>query len=127
MEQSILTSTKEMLDIGPDDPSFDLPVMTHINSAFSTLHQLGVGPTDPFEIEDAEPEWSAFVVQPGVSISMVKTYIWAKVKLAFDPPQTSYLLTATEKQVEQAEGRLNIARESTEWVDPDPPVVIEDE
>lgn len=128
MEQSILTSTKKVLQIAPDDPSFDLDITMHINSAFSDLHDIGVGPEDGFAIEDAETDWAAFVPdEEKVRQNRVKTYIYLKVRLLFDPPATTYHLSAAQEQLKELEWRLSVGRESEDWVDPDPPVVVEEE
>lgn len=127
METSILNSTKKILGLDPEYTVFDLDIITHINSVFSTLAQLGVGPVDGFMIEDAEAEWTDFIGDDP-KVNMVKTYVYLKVRQWFDPPQTSYLLSALDAQSQQLEWRLNVNREETEWVDPDPPVgVIDDE
>lgn len=126
MEDSILKSTKKILGIDPDYTVFDLDIIIHINTAFSTLNQLGVGPVGGFAIEDDEAVWSDYLVDD-LKLNGVKTYVHLRVRLIFDPPTTSYLINAFEKQVEQLEWRLNVVREETEWVDPDPPVVIIDE
>lgn len=126
MEDSILRSTKKILGIDPDYTVFDLDIITHINTAFSTLNQLGVGPVNGFAIEDDSAVWSDYIVDQ-LKFNAVKTYVHLRVRLIFDPPTTSYLINAFEKQVEQLEWRLNISREETDWVDPDPPVVIVDE
>lgn len=126
MEESILISTKKVLGIGLDDDSFDLDVITHINSVFSDLQQLGLGPVEGFVILDEEAQWDDFEASPSISAS-VKTYMYLKVRMLFDPPQTSYLIGAFEKQIQQVEWRLNVRREETDWVDPDPPVAITDE
>lgn len=126
MEQSILTSTKKVLNIGPDDVSFDLDVMTHINSAFSTLTQLGIGPASGFRIEDDVAEWVDFLVDE-TTIDSVKTYVYLKVRLVFDPPATSFVINALEKQITEIEWRLNTHREETAWVDPDPDEVVDSE
>ena len=119
MEQSILTSTKKILGIAEDYTAFDLDIITHINSAFSTLTQLGVGPTSGFMIEDDEAEWGDFLGNdPDFQCNAVKSYVYLKVKQLFDPPTTSYLVTATERQITELEWRLNIRREETEWVNP---------
>ena len=107
-----------------DYTAFDEDVITQINSAFSDLTQLGVGPT-VFTIEDESTEWSDYISDDDQVLSWVKTFIYLKVRLAFDPPQTSYLITAMEKQIEQIEWRLNVNREHTQWVDPDPVIVEE--
>jgi hypothetical protein len=121
MEQSILTSTKKILGIAEDYTVFDLDIITHINSAFSTLTQLGVGPTNGFMIEDASEVWSDFIDELDYQYNAVKSYVFLKVRQLFDPPQTSYLISAMEKQIEELEWRLNVHREETDWVDPNPP------
>lgn len=126
MELSILTSTKKILGIAEDYTVFDLDIITHINTAFSTLTQLGVGPPEGFMIEDAEAVWPEFIVED-FQYNSVKSYVFLKVKQLFDPPQTSYLITATEKQIQELEWRLNVHREDEAWVDPDPDVMyVED-
>jgi hypothetical protein len=120
MEQSILTSTKKILGIAEDYTVFDLDIITHINSAFSTLTQLGVGPSVGFMIEDETAVWTDFIVDDA-QYNSVKSYVFLKVRQLFDPPQTSYLISAVEKQIQELEWRLNVHREETAWVDPNPP------
>lgn len=119
MEQSILKSTKKILGIDPADESFDLDIITHINSAFSTLHDLGVGPEDGFVIEDDETLWEDYLDDP-VQLSQVKTCVYLRTRLLFDPPTAGYLLTAAQEQLRECEWRLNTRREAEAWVDPDP-------
>lgn len=126
METSILTSTKKILGIAEDYTVWDLDIITHINSAFSDLTQLGVGPVTGFMINDPAQVWADFS-DDDMQLNSVKTYIYLRVKLLFDPPSTSYAITAMEDQIEKLEWRLNIHREETAWVDPDPPVIIEEE
>ena len=126
MEQSILKSTKKILGIADDYDVFDLDIVTHINTAFFTLTQLGVGPATGFMIEDASAEWGDFIdMELDPQYNAVRTYVFLKVRQLFDPPTTSYLITATEKQIAELEVRLNIHREDTQWVDPDPRPAIE--
>lgn len=119
MEQSILTSTKKILNLPAERTEFDPDVITHINSAFFTLDQLGIGPTEGFGIEDAESKWTDFL-EEGSLLNSVKTYVYLKVRMLFDPPTTSYLVTAMEKQIEEMEGRISIERENEEWTDSNP-------
>lgn len=119
MEQSILISTKKVLGIAADYTAFDLDIITHINTAFSTLTQLGVGPAAGFMIEDETPVWADFFMDD-LQYNAVKSYVFLKVRQLFDPPQTSYLIAATERQIQELEWRLNVHREETGWVDPDP-------
>lgn len=124
MEQSILKSTKKVLHIGPDDASFDLDILMHINSAFSTLTDLGVGPREGFAVEDAAVEWKAFLSSPDdlPMLSKVKTFVFLQTRLLFDPPGTSFLLEAFDKQIQESLWRISTRREETNWVDPDPPI-----
>lgn len=110
MEESILKSTKKVLGLADDYTPFDLDVTTHINYAFSTLNQIGVGPTDGFSIEDDSAVWDDFDV-PANQLHLVKTYIYLKVKNVFDPPTTSFLIDAVENRTKELEWRLNVARE----------------
>ena len=119
METSILTSTKKILGIAADYTVFDLDIITHINTAFSTLTQLGVGPAEGFMIEDDQAVWDDYIVDD-LQYNSVKTYIYLRVRQLFDPPTTSYLIAAFQKQIEELEWRLNVHREETEWTDPDP-------
>lgn len=126
MEQSILTSTKKILGIAEDYTVFDLDIITHINSAFSTLTQLGVGPAIGFMIEDASVIWTDFIADD-FQYNSVKSYVFLRVRQLFDPPTTSYLISAVERQIQELEWRLNVHREETGWIDPDPDLgIIED-
>lgn len=124
MDQSILTSTKKVLGIAEDYTVFDVDIIMHINSAFSTLTQLGIGPAAGFMIEDADAEWSEFF-EDDLQYNSVKSYVFLKTRQLFDPPTTSYLISAVERQIQEFEWRLNSHREETQWVDPDPDPIID--
>ena len=113
MEESILISTKQILGLAADYTVFDLDVLTHINAAFFILNQLGVGPEEGFFVEDDTANWSDFALLVGSepSISLIRTYIFLKVRMLFDPPQTSFLIEAMNNQIKEYEWRLNVARE----------------
>ena len=119
MEHSILTSTKKVLGLDSSYTAFDLDIITHINAVFSTLHQLGFGPDEGFAIEDAAPVWTDFEADV-LLLNHIRTYMYLKVRLLFDPPSMSFVLTALEKQITELEFRLSLSREGEEWVDPDP-------
>ena len=111
--ESILTSIKKLLGIAEEYEHFDADLIMHINSVFSTLHQLGVGPAEPFRIQDEEAIWSDFI-QGTSNIESVKSYMYLNVKLLFDPPLTSAVLASYERQIAELTFRLNVA------VDPGP-------
>jgi hypothetical protein len=119
MSDSILTSTKKILGIEEDYTAFDLDIMIHINAAFSTLTQLGVGPEEGFMIEDKLATWDAFLgTDP--RLNPVKQYVYLRVKYVFDPPQSGYAVTAMKEQIQEHEWRLNVQMEHTIWTDPFP-------
>lgn len=123
MEESILKSTKKILGLADDYVVFDLDIITHINSAFSVLDQLGVGPEGGFFIENYRDEWSDFEV-PTNQLNLIKTYIFLKVRLLFDPPTTSFLIEAMDNQLKEYEWRISTFRE---WMlDPTDPMVEEE-
>lgn len=119
MDASILTSTKKILGIAEDYTAFDTDIITHINSVFSTLTQLGVGPAEGFMIEDSSAMWSEFYIDDN-QFNAVRSYVYLRVRLLFDPPTTSYLISSFNEQLKELEWRLNVHREETGWVDPNP-------
>ena len=123
MEESILNSTKKVLGLDASYTPFDLDVITHINASFSLLAQLGVGPTGGFSIVDATTEWSDYIV-PADQLHLIKTYIFLKVRILFDPPATSFALNSAQEQIREYEWRLNVFREDAL---PPPPTEIPEE
>lgn len=114
MENSILKSTKKMLGLADDYTAFDHDIVVHINSVFTDLEQLGIGPEGGYMIDDGGIEtWDDYVTTdvPSLMLNSVRTYMFLRVKALFDPPQPGYLMDATQKQIEKAEWRLNVARE----------------
>ena len=108
METSILTSIKKLLGIAEDYAEFDEDIMTHINSVFLNLTQLGVGPEEGFMIEDDTAEWEDFI-NDSVQLQAVKTYVYLKVKLLFDPPLSSSVTESINRMIAELEWRLNAA------------------
>ncbi len=104
---SILTSIKKLLGISSDYTHFDDDLIIQINSAFSALTQLGVGPIEGFEITDATTTWSEFIDDP--RLNFAKTYVQIRVKLAFDPPTSSALIESYNRQLDELTWRLTVA------------------
>ena len=125
MIESILDSTKRNLGIDPSYDAFDDQIISHINSVFSTLEQLGVGPVGGFMIEDNEPVWADFL-GGDPRYNAVKTYVYLRVRLLFDPPATSFAIASMQEQAREMEWRLNVTREHESWVNPIPVAVPED-
>ena len=107
MEESILTSIKKLLGITEDDTNFDTDIIIHINSVFMVLNQLGVGPSEGFRIEDKYSTWDEYIAEDN-DLDSVKTYMYLKVKLLFDPPLNSSVLEANKQLINELEWRLNV-------------------
>ena len=103
---SILTSIKKLLGIAEEYEHFDPDIVMYINSAF------GVGPEEGFRIEDASKTWSEFLYDDP-RLEFAKTFIYLKVRLAFDPPLSSAVMEAINRQISELEWRINVT------VDPD--------
>lgn len=106
MDESILVTIKKLLGITKDYKNFDTDIIAHINTVFTTLNQLGVGPEDGFMIEDDAAVWSDFIGD-NTKLNSVKTYIYLKVKLVFDPPLSSSVLESNKQTINELEWRLN--------------------
>ena len=119
----MLTSIKKIVGLAEADTSFDTDIILHTNSVLSVLTQLGIGPDDGFSIEDATPTWEDFL-NGDKRLNMVKTYVYLRVRLLFDPPVTSFVIESLNKQIEELEVRMSIVREGESWVDPNPPAVV---
>lgn len=117
---SILNSVKKSLGVVPENEDFDTELILHINSVFSTLNQLGIGPDEGFAIEDDSATWGQFLGST-LQLNNAKSYMTLNVKLLFDQTQTSYVITSMKELSKELEWRMNVVRETTEWVNPDPP------
>lgn len=110
-EPSILNSIKKLIGITNDDHSFDTDIMIHINTVFMTLNQLGVGPPNGFKIDDDADAWIDFVPDT-TRIEAIKTYMYLKVKLLFDPPINSAVIESYNRTINELEWRINIEAEA---------------
>lgn len=120
MTESILDSVKIMLGIEVEDDSFDPEIIMHINGVFTKLGQLGIGPTleKPrslgYKIDTKDNKWMEFLPNT-MFLESVKTFMYLSVRLVFDPPTTSYGITAMKEQIAEHEWRLNVLREEETW------------
>lgn len=106
--QSIFYSVKKMLGIDEAYLAFDLDILTHINSVFFTLYQLGVGPYPPFSIDGPDEVWTDFLPEDDQFFKAVRTYVYQKVRLYFDPPTTGFQLDAINAQLAEMEWRFTV-------------------
>lgn len=112
MNDSILTSIKKLLGITEEYEHFDQDIIIHINSVFMILNQLGVGSSNGFSITDKTAVWSDFISE-GANLESVKSYIYLKVRLLFDPPTTSAVMESMNRMISELEFRLNVSAESS--------------
>lgn len=111
MNESILTTIKKLLGVPEDYEHFDMDITIHINSAFMILNQLGVGPSNGFSISDKTAVWSDFV-SDNKKFEAIKSYVYMKVRLLFDPPTNSSVMECMNRMINEMEWRLNSEAES---------------
>ena len=105
---SILTSIKKLLGIAEEYTQFDEDIIMHINTVFLNLTQLGVGPEEGFAIENDAASWEDFI-NDNIQLQAVKTYVYLKVKLLFDPPLSSSVIESMNRMIAELEWRLHVA------------------
>lgn len=108
-EKSILIDIKKLLGLPEDDEDFNQDIIIFINSSFSKLNQLGVGPSDGFSISGVEETWDDF--KSDIRYSDVKTFIYLDVKLVFDPPSVGIVNSALKDQLKEITWRIRERRE----------------
>lgn len=113
MDDSILQSTKKYLGIDIACDSFDMDVMLHINSAFAVLYQIGVDSAKNARVEDASVTWVDIFANDEELLRLIKDYVFLRVRVIFDPPTSSFVLEAINKQIAEFEWRIKIEAEGT--------------
>lgn len=109
--ESILTSVKKLLGITEDYTVFDTDLIIHINSVFLTLYQLGVGPEEGFMITSKDETWGDYIDSDAL-LNAVKSYVYLKVRLLFDPPTSSSVSESMKNMINELEWRINIEGEN---------------
>lgn len=116
IDDSILNSIKKLLGLSPDYPAFDQDIAIYINTAFSNLNQIGVGPAEGFYITGPSETWAEFLEPGGLSnLQGVKTYVYITVKKIFDPPGASNHLAALDAVLEEITWRISTRREEVKY------------
>lgn len=111
VKDSILNSIKKLLGIESSYTNFDTDIIMHINSIFVILNQIGFGPDDGFTISDSETKWSEYCEKE--MIETVKTYIYLRVRLLFDPPSNGAVMEAIKQTIQELEWRINVGSDNT--------------
>ena len=105
MDDSILDTVKKMLGLTSDYTAFDTDIIIHINTVFSNLSQMGIGPEEGFMIEDSSTQWSEFIGDDKL-LNNVRSYMYLKVRLLFDPPANAAIKEAFDNQINELEYRM---------------------
>lgn len=109
MEDSILISTKKVLGIQKDLTAFDQDILMNINSVFSILYQIGVmSSIGTYRVEDETDRWEDYFGDDPIILDLIKTYVYAKVRIIFDPPSNSFVLESLKSQAQELEWRIYI-------------------
>ncbi len=112
MNTSILEDIKKLLGVPQDYEAFDTDIVMHINSAFSTLYQLGIGLKNGFYITGKSEVWNdlwrdcIFTNTETDKFFFIKQYVYLSVRLIFDPPASSYVLNAYKERLDELTWRI---------------------
>lgn len=112
MDPSILNTIKKLLGIDSADDSFDTDVIVSINTVIPTLSQMGIGPVNGFIISSADQKWTDYIPDLTINLEGVKTYIYLKTKLIFDPPTNSTVIKSIEDSLKELEWRMMLTVET---------------
>lgn len=107
---SILDTVKAYLGVDVGVLSFDQDILMSINSALMTLDQIGIR---CHTIANGADTWSAVFPDTGVNVGGIKSYVYLRSRLIFDPPATSFALNAFQEQIKELEWRLQVKSEET--------------
>jgi hypothetical protein len=94
-----------MLGISNDDTNFNDELIMFINGALMVMTQLGVGPSQGFSITSAKNTWKE-LLGDRKDLDAVRSDVFLRVRLIFDPPINSFLVTAIEKQIAEYDWRI---------------------
>lgn len=109
---SILNTIKKMLGIDPSDDSYDTDIIININSVIPILSQMGIGPSNGFIVDSATQLWKQYIGDSLINLEGVKTYIYLKTKLVFDPPTNSIAVDSINNVLKELEWRMMLAVET---------------
>jgi len=110
--ESILNNIKKLLGIDSEDDSFDVDIKAMINSTIPSLAQMGIGPPNGFIVTSIDDKWTDWINPTTINLEGVKTYLYLKTKLVFDPPTNSTVIDAFNKNLAELEWRMMLAVET---------------
>lgn len=110
--ESIVNTTKKSLGIDPSDDSFDSDIILNINTIIFSLSQMGIGTSNGFIVTTIEDKWTDYLTDVTMNLEAVKTYIYLKTKLLFDPPTNSTVIENINATLKELEFRMMLAVET---------------
>lgn len=105
MEISILNTIRQMIGPSASYEVFDTDLIVSINSAFSRLCQLGVGPATPFKIHSSLETWDDFMPEDKRPEEVIQ-YVYLKTRMIFDTPASATVANAFKEQIDMLEWTL---------------------
>ena len=112
---TILNDIKLLLGLTAAYGPFDAQILMYINTALLSISQIGVEGGRNLEVDD-KTEWGALYPNNAeADLKALKSLIYYKVWLAFDPPASSSLASSVENMIKELEFRV--------YVEVDPPLV----
>lgn len=102
---SILGDVRHKIGPSGDYDYFDTDMLDAINAAFAKLNQLGAGPDDGFEVTSEDQQWEEFSTNK-VLLGFVKTFVYDTVRLIFDTPNTSFVISEIRQRLEENTFRI---------------------
>lgn len=109
---SITNTIKQSLGIDPSDDSFDSDIILNINTAIFSLSQMGVGPSNGYIVTSIDDKWIDYINTTTINLEGIKTVIYLKTKLLFDPPTNITVIESIKKTITELEWRLSLAVET---------------
>ena len=116
LQESILNTIKKMIGVEENYKQFDIDLIVHINTAFAALAQIGHNLKDGYFISDMNNIWSEYITDTRL-LDPIKTYVYLKTKLVFDPPSSSMVIESMKQTLKELEFRIQISAESIDKED----------
>lgn len=111
MDTSVLYYVKNFLGIDIANCAFDAQILSYINMAIDILRQLGVGENAEGTVPNVtgiEETWLDIIGPDEVFLEMVKTFVGLSVRLYFDPPTNSFLVSSVKDKIDELTWRIEV-------------------
>lgn len=109
IQSSILLSIKKAIGASPDYTPFDVSIIMYINSQLANLYQIGLNAAKSVVVDGPDQLWTDLIPAGDSRLQFVKTYVYAKVKMIFDPPTSTAQMQALKDAAAESEFRISVA------------------